>query len=88
MTLLKNKIFFNGEITKNWAILVPDIWGDFYIMIYKNNFFTKKNIIHFFYIVSYIIYKSPLEACFSCFIKLKAPPGIFVEKKFLFLKVF
>ena len=54
----------------------------------KQFFLQKENMIHFFYLVSYIIYKSPLEACFSCFIKLKAPPGIFVEKKFLFLKVF
>ena len=54
----------------------------------KQFFFTKRKYDSLFYLVSYIIYKSPLEACFSCFIKLKAPPGIFVEKKFLFLKVF
>ena len=72
---------------------IGQLWCQIFGRIQRNNMqkqfvVVRKNMIHFFYIVSYIIYKSPLEACFSCFIKLKAPPGIFVEKKFLFLKVF
>ena len=42
MTLLKNKIFFNGEITKNWAIMMPDIWGDIQHNIMQKQFFYKK----------------------------------------------
>ena len=68
--------------------MMPDIWGDIQHNIMQKQFFLQNKYDSLFYIVSYIIYKSPLEACFSCFIKLKAPPGIFVEKKFLFLKVF
>ena len=68
--------------------MVPDIWGDIQHNDIQKQIFLQNKCDSLFYIVSYIIYKSPLEACFSCFIKLKAPPGIFVEKKFLFLKVF
>ena len=44
MKLLKNEIFFNGEITKNWGIMMPDIWGDIQHNIMQKQFFLQKKI--------------------------------------------